>query len=56
MNFKRTDFPFALDGELFSRKDLAMYAKEALDSNPQIASRSSIRIDELARVCREEGI
>lgn len=54
-NFGPDDFPLALDGELFSRKDLARHAKKAMDNDFGIAQRWTDSVDILVRVIEEEG-
>ena len=56
VNFERKDFPLALDGELFSRRDLARYAKKVMDKDINIVRNWTDQIDRLAEVLREEGI
>ncbi len=56
VNFTRDDFPLALDGELFTRRDLARYAQQAIAKDPGIAQRWTDRIDVLHDVFESEGV
>ena len=56
VNFGEEDFPLALDGELFSRRELAQHAGQALENEPGIAQRWIDRVDRLYEVLKEEGV
>lgn len=54
-NFGKEHFPLALDGELFSRRDLARHAWKAIQDTPGISQRWTDS-DRLFDAIREEGV
>jgi hypothetical protein len=55
VNFGKDDFPLALDGELFSRRDLAQHAMRAMKNDPGSAGRWT-DTGRLLEVLRDEGL
>lgn len=55
VNFRKDEFPLALDGELFTRKDLARHAAEAIKAEPSAPHRWT-DVGPLIEVLREEGV
>jgi hypothetical protein len=59
VNFGPEDFPLAFDGELFTRKDLAIHAARSLNEDPMRAQRflsAPGQVTRLLDICREEGV
>lgn len=56
INFGKDDFPLALDGELFSRRELAKYARRAMENESALAQRWIDRVDLLYDVLKEEEV
>ena len=56
VNFSTYDFRLSLDGELFSRCELAPHVEKALEADPSATLRCTDGEDKLTEVCCNEGV
>ena len=56
VNFDHTYFPLALDGRLFSRRDLAKYVKHTIENAPESRLLWHDKAEKLIKICAEEGL